>query len=239
MPLLYSYISPSTDPEKLWAIKRRVAKSLREANDDERGLAETADMSEDTDNLILQIMKILDKINNSTNYFLNEKNKLNRPTDQINIPSEFDFSLLDIFSSNLIKIDINKMNASNIEKLTEAKDKLNNYTENLTININNFKYDVSLLSVSRIGRPPRGTPAGTPADGVISRNNKQQAENLIEYYEGLIGAVNDIVNELELKLLNYRQTTAVLKEEGIEMLGGCMCDLPFEYRPQYQNRMYY
>ena len=62
--------------------------------------------------------------------------------------------------------------------------------------------------------------------------------------------LRNVLVSINLKLANYRQTTAVLREEGIESLdqtmrgsgyyGGCMCEsIPFEYRPQYQNRMFY
>ncbi len=52
-----------------------------------------------------------------------------------------------------------------------------------------------------------------------------------------------VLNQMDLKLSNYRQTARVLTQEGVEPVktGGCMyCDAtPIEYRPQYQNRMYY
>ena len=78
MPLLFSYINKETDPDNLWKIQRRVAKSLREANDDDRGLAETADMSEDTDDIIKQLDKILNNIRGLSADFLNESRKKQR-----------------------------------------------------------------------------------------------------------------------------------------------------------------
>lgn len=273
MPLLYSYISPSTDPEKLWAIKRRVAKSLRDANDDERGLAETADMSEDTDNLIENLNKISNQTTNITNAFLNEISKEKRPTDIINLP-DFNFGTIDTFLKQLEKIDINKMNASNIEKLTEAKNTLSAFIDTLMANVEDFKERTDNMPVATLGRPAEEadeeetkeetgaeeTKGETPSKkkrkpkpaNQLSSIRRRELNNFFKFYNDLLSTLKFALNQIELKLLNYRQTTAVLKDDGIEYTnslidtppdpifrGGCMCDLPFEYRPQYQNRMYY
>ena len=128
MPLLFSYINKETDPDNLWKIQRRVAKSLREANDDDRGLAETADMSEDTDDIIDKINKVVEQTLNITNTLLNERSKIKRPTDIINTP-DFNYSNLDKFITDFNKIDVNKMNASNIQKLTDAKTELEAFND--------------------------------------------------------------------------------------------------------------
>jgi hypothetical protein len=236
MPLLYSYISPSTDPEKLWAIKRRVAKSLRDANDDERGLAETADMSEDTDNIIDKINKVVEQTINITTSLLNERSKLKRPTDIINTP-DFNFSNLEKFITDFNKIDINKMNADNIQKLTDAKTELEAFTETLSNNISSFEAEVDALGRGRRGRPRTGDPPPPPT--AISQARQRELDTFFLFYNSLLSQFKSVIDQMNLKLLNYRQTTAVLKESGIEMLGGCMCCDEFQYRPQYQNRMYY
>ena len=118
MPLLFSYINKETDPDNLWKIQRRVAKSLRDANDDDRGLAETADMSEDTDDIIKQLDKILNNIRGLSADFLNESRK--KQNKVIDIPN-FDIALINSFLDNFKKIDVNKMNASNIEKIEKKK----------------------------------------------------------------------------------------------------------------------
>lgn len=240
MPLLFSYINKETDPDNLWKIKRRVAKSLREANDDDRGLAETADMSEDTDDIIDKINKIAEQTINISNTLLNERSKIRRPTDSINTP-DFNISNLEKFITDFNKLDVNKMNANNIQKLTDAKNKLDNMAGSLYSNLTSFKAEVDGMEQSRRGRRPAGAPA--PAANQLSVARQTELRNFFNFYDDLIDLMRDVVNQMDLKLSNYRQTARVLTQEGVEPVrtGGCMyCDaLPIEYRPQYQNRMYY
>jgi hypothetical protein len=258
MPLLYSYINAETDPDNLWKIQRRVAKSLRKANDDDRGLAETADMSEDTDVILESISKVLDQTINITNKFLNETSKLKRPTDIITIP-DFNFKTLTSLLKEINKVDINKMNASNVAKITDANDKLKNFLGYLTANVEDFKGKVVTMERAKLGRQKadddeekeEGELQETKEEPSPKKKAKQREQlpvarqrelkDFFQFYDNLIKALQDLVNQLDLKLLNYRQTTAVLRDDGIEMLGsgygGCMC--PFEYSPQYQNRMFY
>jgi hypothetical protein len=240
MPLLFSYINKETDPDNLWKIQRRVAKSLREANDDDRGLAETADMSEDTDDIIDKINKIVEQTINISNTLLNERSKIRRPTDSINTP-DFNISNLEKFITDFNKLDVNKMNANNIQKLTDAKNKLDEFIGGLYSNLTSFKTEVDGLEQSRRGRRPAGTPP--PAANQLSVARQQELETFFEFYDSLIDLFRDVLNQMDLKLSNYRQTARVLTQEGVEPVktGGCMyCDAtPIEYRPQYQNRMYY
>lgn len=240
MPLLFSYINKETDPDNLWKIKRRVAKSLREANDDDRGLAETADMSEDTDDIIDKINKIAEQTINISNTLLNERSKIRRPTDSINTP-DFNISNLEKFITDFNKLDVNKMNANNIQKLTDAKNKLDNMAGSLYSNLTSFKTEVDGMEQSRRGRRPAGAPA--PAANQLSVARQTELRNFFNFYDDLIDLMRDVVNQMDLKLSNYRQTARVLTQEGVEPVktGGCMyCDAaPIEYRPQYQNRMYY
>lgn len=240
MPLLFSYINKETDPDNLWKIKRRVAKSLREANDDDRGLAETADMSEDTDDIIDKINKIAEQTINISNTLLNERSKIRRPTDSINTP-DFNISNLEKFITDFNKLDVNKMNANNIQKLTDAKNKLDNMAGSLYSNLTSFKAEVDGMEQSRRGRRPAGAPA--PAANQLSVARQTELRNFFNFYDDLIDLMRDVVNQMDLKLSNYRQTARVLTQEGVEPVktGGCMyCDaVPIEYRPQYQNRMYY
>ncbi len=70
-------------------------------------------------------------------------------------------------------------------------------------------------------------------------------ETLVQQLGDLTNALKQIVDTTNLKLLNYRQTSAVLTQEGVEMIEGsgmgcsCGCCLPLEFQPQYQNQMYY
>lgn len=239
MPLLFSYINKETDPDNLWKIKRRVAKSLREANDDDRGLAETADMSEDTDDIIDKINKVVEQTLNITNTLLNERSKIKRPTDSINTP-DFNYSNLDKFITDFNKLDVNKMNASNIEKITDAKTELEAFTDALSNNVTSFKADVDSMPRATLGRRPAGTQ---PAANQLSIARQAELENFFIFYDSLVSQFQDVINQMDLKLSNYRQTARVLTQEGVGSVrtGGCMyCDAaPIEYRPQYQNRMYY
>ena len=252
MPQLFSYKSNESDPDNIWKIKRRVAKSLRAANDDDRGLAETADMSEETDDVLGQLGKILDKTINISNSFLNQKSKMKRPTDIINIP-DFKFSILDSFMSDFKKVDVNKMNASNIEKITNKKIELEEFIGNISTNIDLFKQETSRLERAQAGR--RRGAIGTPPSNAETLSIARQAElvSFFNFYDDLIMKFQDVLNQVDLKLSNYRQTARVLTQEGIEQVkppppplipvekkeGGCMCDVPFQYRPEYQNQMYY
>lgn len=239
MPLLFSYINKETDPDNLWKIKRRVAKSLREANDDDRGLAETADMSEDTDDIIDKINKVVEQTLNITNTLLNERSKIKRPTDSINTP-DFNYSNLDKFITDFNKLDVNKMNASNIEKITDAKTELEAFTDALSNNVTSFKTEVDGMERATRGRRPAGTQ---PPANALSIARQTELNTFFIFYDSLVSQFQDVINQMDLKLSNYRQTARVLTQEGVEPVrtGGCMyCDAaPIEYRPQYQNRMYY
>jgi hypothetical protein len=228
MPLLYSYKNADTDPDKLWKIKRRVAKSLRMANEDDRGLTETSDMSDEVDNLFDKLQQLLDKVIYIGNYFLSEINKIGRKV--ITFP-EFNFTLISRFLIELNKIDINKMNASNVELLKSKTGQLDEYRNSLS----------NILDQNK----QRYLDPNSPE--VLSPRKQQNLNEVIGFYEQILIDLEDLISRLGLKLLNYRQTSAVLREEGVEpldmfgsgMRGGCCCDARLEYYPQYQNKMFY
>jgi len=211
MPKLYK----DREPDNLWKIQRRVAKIMRENNDDDRGLAETADMSDDTDKLI----KLLNNFKNGTNDILS------KVYAEINL-GEIEGKplklreVLDTKDEYLIlieKLDFNKMNRDNINKIKQSLDKyteLQSYLQGIVESVN------------------------TMEGGDIR-------ETLVQQLQELTIALRQILDTTNLKLLNYRQTSAVLTQEGVEMIEGsgmgcsCGCCLPLEYQPQYQNQMYY
>ena len=258
MPLLFSYINKETDPDNLWKIQRRVAKSLREANDDDRGLAETADMSEDTDDIIKQLDKILNNIRGLSADFLNESRK--KQNKVIDIPN-FDIALINSFLDNFKKIDVNKMNASNIEKIEKKKNEITELLDGLKANLQSLEENITNQPIATTKRKRRTkaqmaaaaaaeeTKEETRAEETkeeppaIGKERKIQYKLFIDYFNYVLVELTDFVNRLELRLSNYRQTSRVLTQEGLQPVrtGGCMyCDaIPIEYRPQYQNRMYY
>jgi hypothetical protein len=258
MPLLYSYKNTETDPDKLWKIKRRVAKSLREANDDNRGLAETVDMSDDVESITDKLNQIMEKTINLGSFLSSERLKLTRKTEIINIP-EFNFSLIAKFLTDFNKIDVNKMNAQNIEVIQKLVDRLETQIGILTDNVATLKENVETKPLRKpAGRPKKVTGVEeskgdiesptktqeTQTDDPLTKNQEIQIKSLIEFYKMAISTLNDLINRVQLKLSNYKQTTAVLRETGIEALegsgmGGCCCDSRLEYSPQYQNRMFY
>jgi len=257
MPLLYSYKNAETDPDKLWKIKRRVAKSLRMANEDDRGLAETSDMSDEVESITDKLKQIEEKTINVVNYFLNELPKLQRSSEIMTIP-EFSFSLLEKFLTEFNKLDINKMNSMSVQTIQSYANNLENYVGELEVNIADFREKVGTMTFTRRGRPPKKSPAKGGVEEMkgdeeeeeekVPSTRKGQLDNLLNFYDKIIKALQELVNKVKLKLLNYRQTTAVLREEGISnvpdmfgsgMRGGCCCDARLEYYPQYQNKMFY
>ena len=224
MPLLYSYINPTTDPDTLWKIQRRTSKLARLANDDDRGLAETADMSDDVEKLLTEL-----------NIFKNEfiEFTTNLQTSLVGISSrEADLGFLADESlltnvrlkgmlntgntalNTITKLDFNKMNIDNIQQLRTMSEELD-YTENILNAIRTSNADILRRQV-----------------GTFKNTLKR-----------IITLLQQIRDGLDIKLANYRQTTAVLREEGLQgagYYGGCGCNnLPLEYMPQYQNKMYY
>lgn len=211
MPVLYSYTNAQTDPEKLWKIKRRVSKLSREVNDDNRGLAETTDMSDDVDKLKLDLSEI-NNMFSEISFNLQEEFRIGRQGMLLIPPTAKLFTKMDKVSSDIKKIDINKVNAQNIQDITQIKEKIEG--------------------------------VGGILDSSIGMNMtilQQQTPNLRKMLVSLMDTVNNFLNTLNLKLLNYKQTTAVLRETGIDQMegAGCCCDMRLEYSPQYQNRMFY
>lgn len=210
MPKLYK----DREPDNLWKIQRRVAKIMRENNDDDRGLAETADMSDDTDKLI----KLLNNFKNGTNDILS------KVYAEINL-GEIEGKplklreVLDTKDEYLIlieKLDFNKMNRENINKIKQSLDEYSDlqiYLNQIVETLKERGLDIRVTLVQQLG--------------------------------DLTTALKQILDTTNLKLLNYRQTSAVLTQEGVEMIEGsgmgcsCGCCLPLEYQPQYQNQMYY
>lgn len=210
MPKLYK----DREPDNLWKIQRRVAKIIRENNDDDRGLAETANMSDDTDKLI----KLLNTFKNGINDILTKVNaEINLGEEQgkpLKLREVLDTK--DEYLRLIEKIDFNKMNRENINNIQES---LNKYTELQSL------LQGIVESVDTMGGEIR--------------------ETLVQQLSELSTAFKQILDTTNLKLLNYRQTSAVLTQEGVEMIEGsgmgcsCGCCLPLEYQPQYQNQKYY
>ncbi len=210
MPKLYK----DREPDNLWKIQKRVAKIMRENNDDERGLAETADMSDDTDKLI----KLLNSFKNGTSDILTkvfaEINLGELEGKPLKLKEIFDTK--DEYLILIEKLDFNKMNRDNINKIKQSLDK---YTD-----LQSYLTDI-IQQIQQEGGDIR--------------------ETLLQQLEELTIALKQILDTTNLKLLNYRQTSAVLTQEGVEMIEGsgmgcsCGCCLPLEYQPQYQNQMYY
>jgi|TARA_R110001632_G_scaffold2058_3_gene9128 hypothetical protein len=254
MPLLFSYINKETDPDNLWKIQRRVAKSLREANDDDRGLVETADMSEDTDDIIKQLDKILNNIRGLSADFLNESRK--KQNKVIDIPN-FDIALINSFLDNFKKIDVNKMNASNIEKIEKKKNEIIEILDGLKANLQSLEENITnqpiatrrkrrtkaQMAAAQETKEETGAEETKEEPPAIGKERKIQYKLFIDYFNYVLVELTDFINRLELRLSNYRQTARVLTQEGVEPVktGGCMyCDAaPIEYRPEYQNQMYY
>ena len=260
MPQLFSYKSKETDPDNIWKIKRRVAKSLRAANDDDRGLAETADMSEETDDVLGQLGKILDNVRELSAEFLNESRK--KVNKVVNVPS-FNMSVVTTFLNNFKKIDVNKMNASNIEKIESIKDEIQEIVDGIKANLGVTEEGIEASPFVKAQKRKRRTKlqmaaakaAAEGAQGVeeskgeveevqpaMGQDRRIQFKLFTDFFNEVLFKLDDFLKRLELRLLNYRQTSRVLTQEGIksvEKVGGCMCDVPFQYRPEYQNQMYY
>lgn len=223
MPLLYSYINPKTDPDNLWKIQRRTSKLSREANDDDRGLAETADMSDDVE-------KLLTELNTFKNEFIEfttnlQSNSVALERQETTLGFQTDVALFQnikikgmLNSGNtalntMSKLDFNKMNIENIQQLRSISEELD-YAENILNSVRTTNESIFTRQV-----------------GTFKTALKQ-----------VITLLQQIRDSLDLKLANYRQTTAVLREEGLQGAGyggGCCNNLPLEYMPQYQTKMYY
>ncbi len=210
MPKLYK----DREPDNLWKIQRRVAKIMRKNNDDDRGLAETADMSDDTDKLI----KLLNTFKNGTNDILTKIYAEINLGEVEGKPLKLRevFNTKDEYVRLIEKLDFNKMNRDNINKI---KGNLDEYSDLQT-------YLSEIVET-------------------LKQEGEDVRETLLQQLEELTIALKQILDTTNLKLLNYRQTSAVLTQEGVEMIEGsgmgcsCGCCLPLEYQPQYQNQMYY
>lgn len=210
MPKLYK----DREPDNLWKIQRRVAKIMRKNNDDDRGLAETADMSDDTDKLI----KLLNTFKNGTNDILTKIYAEINLGELVGKPLKLKEVLdtKDEYFRLIEKLDFNKMNRDNINKIKQSLDEYSNLQTYLSEIVETLKQE-----------------------------GENVRETLIQQLEELTIALKQILDTTNLKLLNYRQTSAVLTQEGVEMIEGsgmgcsCGCCLPLEYQPQYQNQMYY
>jgi hypothetical protein len=223
MPLLYSYINAKTDPDKLWKIQRRTSKLSREVNDDDRGLAETADMSDDVDKLLTDLNIFKNDFIEFTTNIQSASVALER--QETSLGFQTDVSLFQnvrikgmLNSGNnalnsIYKLDFNKMNINNIQQLRSMSEELE-YAENILNSVRTTNESIFRRQV-----------------GTFKNALKQ-----------VITLLQQIRDSLDVKLANYRQTTAVLREEGLQGAGygGCCCNnLPLEYMPQYQTKMYY
>ena len=211
--------------DNLWKIKRKVAKIMRANNDDDRGLTETKDMSEDADLLIKRLGELKNLIYdvNTKLSFLDEDEAKLEPDKKLSTI----MNTIDDVERIIKKVDFNKMNADNIQKIQSLVDELTNQSAD-------FFSDIK--------------------DGVIYRSTIDLEDDEIENvtddidrqfasWDKIFKETMGIVAQINLKMSFYKKTIPTFSEPAISggrMIGGCNCNsTSLKYRPEYQTPEYY
>tara|TARA_R110002167_G_scaffold99886_7_gene261268 strand:+ start:6139 stop:6915 length:777 start_codon:yes stop_codon:yes gene_type:complete len=252
----------NVEVDNIWKIKRKVAKIMRANNDDDRGLVETKDMSEETEKLTTQLSGLSNLLYDMLLLFQQQKG--------FDVPIPRKIAIIQDKIDSILRIvkntDFNKMDTESIQKVKIAIGKLqeqdslyNKYNTSLLESYN------ALFKYNEAEDPDNRGEVALEEDFDAEREGDNAfLEIKLRPWDDAFKGVSDIIEIINLKMSSYKETSAVLDgeswqgpipkprnvdlgynkykeeegEEGGRMIGGCDCT-QMKYLPMFQTPKYY